>query len=182
MSFAVFFIAFLAVAVIVAIALLSRRHTQIRSWHQALGELQPINTAAFRLLTDPAEEAFMRRHVAGNVLKRLLLKRQKLTIAYLSAIGTNAALLLQVAEECERSSDADVRAAAAKLTRTAGALRIQVLVLSLQLRTRVILGDPSDRLAAARTAYESLGEAFSLLIKLQDPAAASRARAALQVG
>lgn len=184
MSVVVVAIVLLAVSLLLAAAVLGWRYRSaaVRDWQAALKQLEPVNVRAFRLLIDPGEERFMRRHLSPGDFQRLWSKREKLTALYLSAIAHNAALLLGVAAECAKSQDPDVREAAVALSRTAGTLRIQVLVLSVRLKMRIVFGDQTSRLGDAHAAYERLTEMFTALVKLQEPSGVSRARAALQAG
>ncbi len=89
----------LALFVLAFFAYATRRHAaQVRSLEDFRARWQAVDLEAFANLIDPAEERYLREHLAPSVFRRL--QRQRLQVAheYLGRVGQNAQLMVQAGQ------------------------------------------------------------------------------------
>lgn len=142
-------------------------------------QTRPVDIAAFRNLIDPAEEDFLRSHLASHVFRSVQRQRTRAAILYVKSAAHNASVLLRVGEAARRNPDPQVSLAAQQLVNTAMRLRIYALLALLKLYpATVIPGAPVSGEAVAN-AYQQLTSVVSQLTRLQHPARAIRITAAL---
>ncbi len=118
--------------------------------------LRSVDVEAFRNLIDPAEEEFLRVHLAPTEFRRIQRERLRAAVDYVSAVAKNAAVLLRVGEEASRNSNAETAASAQHLVDTALRLRLYALQGLIVLYLGIIL--PGRRISVIRIAerYEQV--------------------------
>jgi hypothetical protein len=143
------------------------------------GRTQPVDLLAFRNLTDPAEEQYLRDHLPAREFRVVQRKRLWAAIAYLDGVAANAALLLRLGEAARRSANPQI--AEAGLLLVNNALRVRLYAISAQVRFYAAILLPGMRIspAAVSALYEQLTGTASRLGYLQNGAPAQRTVAIL---
>ncbi len=86
--------------------------------------LLPIDIHAFRNLTDPEEDEFLRSQLPPGQFRMIQRERLRAAIAYVWCAARNAAILIQVGESAQHSPEASVAEAGQHLVESAVQLRI----------------------------------------------------------
>jgi hypothetical protein len=143
------------------------------------GKTQPVDLAAFRNLTDPAEEDYLRTQLPAREFRRLQRERLRASLEYVGRAARNAALLVRLGEAARRHPDPAVAQAARELVDDALRLRLYALLAGAKLRARLLL--PGARLSPASLLerYQRLTETVGRLSRAQNPSFAGRITAAL---
>ncbi len=136
--------------------------------------IQPLDLEAFRNLTDPGEDEYLRRRLPPARFRAVRRARLRAMAAYVQAAGRNAAVLVRVGEAARTSSDPRVADAAHQLVNQALLLRRNTTVAI----ARIYIAMPwaNSRLGAPRVVddYEQLSDSAMLLGRLQNPATTVR--------
>ncbi len=129
-----------------------------------------VDIDAFRNLTDPGEEDFLQSRLPGSTYRQVRRQRLRATLAYISCVAKNAAVLTRMGEEARRSSDASVAEAGSRLVDNALRLRLQTLQVKAKIYVQMIhpgVRTPSGELVSQ---YEQMTRQSVLLGRLQYPA------------
>jgi hypothetical protein len=151
----------------------------IQSVEELEGQTQPIDLEAFRNLMDPAERDYLREHVSRADFRRLERQRMRAARVYVRRAAHNAAVLVRLGEAAQASADAEIARAGQELVNSALQLRLNALVVEGQLLARMVLPSGGPGSAAILENYQGLIDRVSRLCRLQHPAYAARAAAAL---
>jgi len=132
--------------------------------------IRPIDIEAFRNLIDPAEESYLRRRLPPAQFRVVRRERLRAMAAYVHLAGSNAAVLVRVAETALATGDPQVAEAARQLVNDALLLRRNAAVALA--RIYLALAWPNSGFAAVRVAerYQRLSSTAMLLGRLQNPA------------
>jgi hypothetical protein len=136
----------------------------------AVTTVRPIDLEAFRNLTDPAEDAHLRRRLPPSLFRSVRRARLRAMAAYIQVVASNAAVLVRQGQAVLAAGDSRYAAAAHTLVNDALLLRRNATVALL--RIYVALAWSGSGVPAARVVdgYESLTGAAMLLGRLQNPA------------
>jgi hypothetical protein len=150
------------------------RRGEIVSIARGAAQIQPVDIQAFRNLIDPAEDDYLRRHLAPKALRRVRRARLRAMAAYVSQAGRNAAVLARIGEGALDSNDAASREAAARLVNDALLLRRNAALTLLKIY--VVLAWPNSSRGAVPVVegYERLSGSAMLLGRLQSRGTAVR--------
>jgi hypothetical protein len=88
-----------------------------------LEQLCSVDLRAFRNLTDPEEEEYLRRSLPPADFRHIQRERLRATMDYIKGAASNAAVLMRVAEAARHSPDPATAQAAARLVDDAIRLR-----------------------------------------------------------
>jgi hypothetical protein len=143
---------------------LSRRSANL------IGTIHPIDVEAFRNLTSPAEDDYLRRSLTASQFRRVRRERLRAVVAYIHVVAENAGVLVAVGESALASGDRRLAEPAQALVNDALLLRRNAT--AAMARIYIALAWPSSGFAAIRVAdrYEQLSGAAMLLGRLQNPA------------
>jgi hypothetical protein len=143
------------------------------------GRTQPVDLEAFRNLTDPEEERYLKEQLAPAEFRALQRERLRAALQYVRRASRNASILLRVGESARGSADPQVARAAGELVDGAVQLRMYALLAQGLLHARILV--PGARWSPTRVAtdYQSLRERVGRLSRLQRPEQAGRIAAAL---
>ena len=143
------------------------------------GRTQPIDLIAFRNLTDPAEEQYLRDHLAGREFRRVRRQRLWAAIAYMDCVALNAAVLLRLGEAARRSPNPEVAAAGLRLVNDALRVRLYATLARARFYAAILL--PGVRVSPATLSelYEQMSGTVSRLGYLQHGSAFRRVAAVL---
>ena len=174
MTLAIVLVISAAVALCVILCITVSRGLQISRQPGLAEQLQPIDIDAFRNLVDPAENAYLRRRLPDSEFRKVQRARLRAMIAYIQAVGRNAAVLTRIAQNALVASDPHTVEAAQRLLNDALLLRRYAAVALFKIY--VTLAWPSSSLSASPilTGYERLSGSAMLLGRLQNPAAPVR--------
>jgi hypothetical protein len=167
----------LALAFILSVAV--TRSLQVKGSAGTAVAIRAIDVEAFRNLIDPAEDRYLRRRLPPAEFRLVRRERLRAMAAYVQLAGSNAAVLVRVAEASLASGDPHVAGAAQQLVNDALLLRRNTTVALA--RIYLALAWPSSDFAAARVVerYEHLSGAAMLLGRLQNPVVPVRLSASL---
>jgi hypothetical protein len=142
----------------------------IKSPEDLRTQLCIVDIDAFRNLTDPIEEEFLQTHLSRREYRKLQRYRLRATLAYVSCVAKNAAVLIRMGEEARRSADASVVEAGTKLVNNALRLRLQTFQVKAKVYLQIVypgVRTPSEELVSQ---YEQMTRQGMLLGRLQYPA------------
>jgi hypothetical protein len=142
----------------------------IKSPEDLRTQLRVVDIDAFRNLTDISEEEFLQSHLKRSEYRKIQRQRLRATLAYVSCVANNAAVLIRMGEAARTSTNPSVVEAGTKLVNNALRLRLQTFQLKANLYLRLVypgLRIPSGELA---NQYEQMTRQGVLLGRLQYPA------------
>jgi hypothetical protein len=163
-------ILFALLAVLLIIRLAKGRASGIKSPEDLRSQLCTVDIDAFRNLTDSSEEEFLQSHLSPSSYRKVQRRRLRATLAYVSCVANNAAVLIRMGEEARRSSDASVAEAGIKLVDNALRLRLQTFQVKAKVYLQII--HPGARTLSVElvSQYEQMTRQGLLLGRLQYPA------------
>jgi hypothetical protein len=146
------------------------RSLQTTGGAKLTGEIQPVDVEAFRNLASPADDVFLRAHLAPVQLRMVQRARLRAMAAYVQVAGHNAAVLARIGQAALAGGDPRTRAAAERLVNEALLLRRNAAFALF--RIYVALAWPDSGSGATRIVdrYERLHGSAMLLGRLQNPA------------
>ena len=120
------------------------------------GKTHPIDLLAFRNLTSPVEEQYLREHLPPRTFRSVQRQRLLAAIAYLDCVSDNAAILLRLGEVARRSPNPQV--AEAGLLLVNNALQVRFYAFSARVRFGVAFVFPGLQASpsAVSDSYEKL--------------------------
>jgi hypothetical protein len=143
------------------------------------GCTRPVDLEAFRNLTDPREEQYLRERLAPAEFRAVQRERLRAAVGYVRRAAHNASLLLRVGEAARRSSDTEIVKAADELVASALRLRIYALLAVGLLHVRILLPQAHWDFGQVAGDYQGLRDRVARLCRLQLPAQAGRIAAVL---
>ena len=164
----------LVIAAVVALGMILRlavnRSLQAKGNSSLAHSIRPIDIAAFRNLSSPVEDDYLRHRLPPRQFRVVRRERLRAMAAYVEAAGRNAGVLVRVGEAALASGDARLAGAAQQLVNDALLLRRNATVALA--RIYLALAWPNSNFAAVRVIdrYEQMSGAAMLLGRLQNPA------------
>jgi len=151
----------------------------VRSLQELEGCTQPVDLEAFRNLTDPQEEQYLREELEPAEFRTLERERLRAALEYVKRAAGNASILLRVGEAARRDANPEIARAAGELAECAFKLRMYALLAEGLLHVRMLV--PDARWSPVRVArdYQGLREQVARLSRLLRPEYAGRISAAL---
>jgi hypothetical protein len=141
-----------------------------KGWPGASGDvehlasnLRSVDVDAFRNLTDPDEEQYLRDHLAAGDFRKIQRARMLAAIEYVSCVARNAAILTRLADAVRHSPNPSIVEAGEKLLDTAIRLRLLAFHAMVKLYLGLVL--PGPRISPARIA-ESYEQMTRLVVML----------------
>jgi hypothetical protein len=179
MTLAIALVIVAAVSLVVILTLAVSRSLQVSANGSLVGQIQPIDVAAFRNLINPAEDDYLRRRLSASEFRVVRRQRLRAMAAYVKTAGRNAAVLIRMAQTALAAADPQTSEAARQLVDNALLLRRNATFALL--RIYVALAWPNSGLAATPIlhGYERLNGSAMLLGRLQNPATPVRISASL---
>ena len=174
MNLAIVLVIAATVALGVILRLAVTQSLQVKQPSDLAVSIRPVDLEAFRNLTDPAEDDYLRRRLPSAQFRSVRRERLRAMAAYVHVVGENAAVLVRVGEAALASGDARFTDAAQSLVNDALLLRRNATVA--MIRIYLALAWPALDFPAGRVIdrYEHLNRAAMLLGRLQNPAVAVR--------
>ncbi|MFZ0807080.1 MAG: hypothetical protein WAN03_12885 [Candidatus Sulfotelmatobacter sp.] len=165
-------IAVLSLAIILRLAV--GRSLQASAGTSLAAQIQPLDVEAFRNLTSPGEDEFLRRRLPASEFRRVRRARLRAASAYVLAAGKNAAVLVRLGQTALPADDASTSEAAHQLVDQALLLRRNCAFALLRIHIALALPVPHQAPTRVLRGYEQLNGCALLLTRLQNPAAPVR--------
>jgi hypothetical protein len=154
-------------------------HVAIASSQDIERLTKPVDLAAFRNLTDPAEETFLRSRLPARAFARVQRKRMLAAVEYVERVAWNSAVLIRLGEVASAAAQPEIVRAGMELKTAALGIRILALQAEGTLYMRAIFPNlqltPRDLVAQ----YEHLREQVAAVCQLQQPTSLAGAMASL---
>jgi hypothetical protein len=163
-------VAFVVLAALVLLRQARGRASRIKSPEDLRTQLRLVDIDAFRNLTNPTEEDFLRSHLTRSKYRKIQRQRLRATLVYVSCVANNAAVLIRMGEAARTSTNPSVVEAGTKLVNNALRLRLQTFQVKVNLYLQLVhpgLRTPSGELVSQ---YEQMTHQGILLGRLQYPA------------
>jgi len=140
-------------------------------------QIKPVDLEAFRNLTEPAEEEFLRAALPVSQFRVIQRNRLRASLDYLAGVSHNAGILLQLGQIAQRSPDERIAEAGRRLSDDALRMRLNSLMAICKLTARYAF--PATGLQAGRVIdrYEQLTSAAVRLGRMQEPEKGTLSRA-----
>jgi hypothetical protein len=178
MSLAIVLVTIAALALIFILRITVSRNLQV-SPTGLEAQIRPIDIEAFRNLTDPAEDEYLRRRLPAAVFRTVRRERLRAIAAYVQLAGQNATVLVRLGQRAMAASNPHTVEAARQMVDHALLLRRNATFALLKIY--LALAWPNSGLAVSPVLddYERLSGSAMLLGRLQNPAAPVRISASL---
>jgi hypothetical protein len=112
----------------------ARRFLDLRNIEHAGDSLRSLDIEAFRNLTDPAEEQFLRSELPPLEFKKIKRERAQAALAYVTVLSRASLELTRFGAAAQRSADPTLAALGRDIANSAINLRLQTLKASANLR------------------------------------------------
>jgi hypothetical protein len=170
MNLSVLLVILAVVSLAIILRLAGRESLLARSETTRGANIRPIDVQAFRSLTNPAEDQYLRSHLPARQFRKVRRVRLRAMAAYVQAAGQNATVLIRAGQAALESGDPRLAPAAQQLVNQALLLRRNTTIAFL--RIHLALAWPGSDFAAIRVVdrYEQLSSSAMLLGRLQNPA------------
>jgi hypothetical protein len=177
-------LSFILVTVALAILLLllyleGGRQRSVGRMEDLAGRTRPVDIDAFRNLTDPKEDDFLRANLRPREFRAIQRERTRSALDYIRNTTHNAACLLRLGEAAARSADPRIAQAGRQLVDSALRLRAYTLLTRARMYLRLAL--PGTPLSYVKFAdrYQRLSGLAGQLALMQHPGQAARLSALL---
>lgn len=132
-------------------------------------QIQPVDVEAFRNLTDPAEEQYLREWLPPGDFRRIQRKRLRAAIEYATGVSHNAGVLLSLGQAARRSPDPAIVEAAGNLVNEALRLRFYSVLAIAKLWVRFAFPDAALQPSGIVDRYQHTTQGAVRLGRLQYP-------------
>ena len=132
-------------------------------------KLRWVDLDAFRNLTDPDEEEYLRANLPASEFRSIERLRLRAAIDYLLGVFHNSALLLHFGQTCRRSSDERVVEVARNLIDNALRLRLLSVLAIAKLCIRIVVPGAVLHPAGIVDRYQLMSDGAAQLGRLQYP-------------
>jgi hypothetical protein len=132
-------------------------------------QIMPVDLEAFRNLTEPSEEEFLRTRLSTRQFRAIQRERLRASIDYLGGVSHNANILLQLGQLARRSPDERIAEAGRRLTDDALRTRLYSMMAVCKLGVRYVFPEAALQPDAVIDRYEQVTEAAVRLGRMQHP-------------
>jgi hypothetical protein len=133
-------------------------------------DIQPLDLDAFRNLTDPAENEYLRQKLSAGDYRSVQRLRLKAMAAYVRIAGQNAALLVRLGASAAQSSDLETASAARELMDSALLLRRNAAFALCRIYAAWLWPNAHFTASSVLDGYRQMSGSAMLLGRLQNPA------------
>lgn len=152
----------LALGILAYVAIRSR--TRQVNLEQQVEAFHALDIEAFRNLTDPAEEAYLRDQLPPAKFRGIKRQRTWAALIYTWEAGRAAKALALVGQAAQRSADPAIKASGVQVTESALQLRLQTIQEGLYLAAEFVL--PGLKSRAVPTLVEQYRQSSETLLRL----------------
>jgi hypothetical protein len=140
-------------------------------------ELEPVDLKAFRNLTEPSEEEYLRTALPAGQFRRIQRERLRAAMDYLRGVSHNAATLLQLGQFAKQSPNPQIAEAARRLTDDALRMRMYSMMAICKLLVRYAFPDAALQPGGVIDRYQQLTSTAARLGRMQTPDGGALSRA-----
>ena len=178
MTLAIILVVAAALALAFILSITVSRSLQVSNTSLA-ERVQPLDLEAFRNLTDPAEDAYLRSRLRPADYRSVRRERLRAMAAYVQVAGRNATVLVRIGQSALAANDSETAEAAHQLVEQALLMRRNATLALLKIY--VALAWPNSGFAAKPIVlgYQQLSGSAMLLGRLQNPAVPVRISAGM---
>jgi hypothetical protein len=130
-------------------------------------QIEPVDLEAFRNLTEPSEEEYLRASLPSREFRTIQRERLRATIDYLGGVSHNATILLQLGQLSQQNTDPQVAEAGRRLTDDALRMRMYSMMAICKLGVRYAFPDASLQAGGVIDRYQQLTSAATRLGRMQ---------------
>lgn len=177
-AFSIFVIVALAVVSLLWIVVRGRANP-VTDWEALPQRIQPVDLEAFRNLTDPAEETWLRSQLSPNDYAAVRRERLAAAIDYLARTNGNAAVLIRLGQAAEHTADPALVAAGRELVATAMRTRWYTVQAMVRLKAAAVVPLAPGSIASLAEQYQALRDGVDRVSRLRSPVLAARMAAAM---
>jgi hypothetical protein len=152
---------------------------EVRRIDDLAGRMQPVDLLAFRNLTDPQEDLFLRINLSPGEFRSIQKLRMRAALEYVQGASENAAVLLQLGQLAAQSDDVRTAQVGRELVDNAVQLRLYALLAAGKLYIRLVVPQANLSPAPLVQHYQRLSAVAGHLVAVQDPVRATQISAAL---
>jgi hypothetical protein len=160
---------------VLVLAVTRRRSSLEVSGAELTAQLHRVDIEAFCNLVDPDEESFLRTNLPRALFRSIQRERLLAAADYVAAVSHNAAVLTRLGESARHHADAVVAQTAEQLANRAVRLRLQCLLVTLNLWTAIVLPGASLSSVSFVEHYEQINGLTRNLLRLRAPQDSSQA-------
>jgi hypothetical protein len=161
---------FLAAAAIVLFVAMTVRRILVRGNDVDLSQqVQPVDLEAFRNLTDPAEEQFLRERLKPAEFRTIQRERLRTAIEYVGGVSHNAGVLLSLGQSARENADPVIAEAGGNLVDEALRLRLYSTLTISKLWMRYLFPEAQFQPSGIVDRYQHATEGAVRLGRLQYP-------------
>lgn len=143
---------------------------RLRSDDADLGQqVRPVDLEAFRNLTDPAEEQYLRDRLPPSEFHMIQRERLRAAIEYVGGVSHNAGVLLNLGQIARQNHHAPIAEAGRNLVDEALRLRLYSVLTISKLWMRFLFPDMVSQPSAIVDRYQHVAEGAIRLGRLQYP-------------
>ncbi|HST11866.1 MAG TPA: hypothetical protein VLL05_15930 [Terriglobales bacterium] len=132
-------------------------------------QIKPVDLEAFRNLTEPYEEEFLRSSLSSAQFRAIQRERLRASIDYLGGVSHNAGILLQLGQVARRSPDERIAEVGRRLTDDALRTRLYCMTAICKLGIRYVFPDAALQPGTVIERYQRVTEEAVRLGRLQYP-------------
>jgi len=132
-------------------------------------QIRPVDLEAFRNLTDPTEEQFLREHLSEREFRTIQRERLRAAVEYVGGVSHNAGILLRLAQAARQSPDLKVAEAGQKLLDDALRLRLNSILVGIKLRVELAMPGRAFQPSGIVDRYQQVTELAVRLGRMQYP-------------
>jgi hypothetical protein len=149
----------------------------VRNAGELLVALRPVDMQAFRNLTDPAEEAYLRRALPPSDFRHIQRLRLRAAAEYVSRLAYNASLLMRLGASARHHADSEVAKAAQEMMAGALELRLNAVLALCVLYARMMIPQTELRVSGVLDSHNRTRADMVRFSRLQAPTLVSRLEA-----
>jgi hypothetical protein len=169
MTLAVILIISAVIALILVLRVAVRSRLQIRD-RDAISAVQPIDLDAFRNLSDPAEDVYLRNRLIPSEYRKVRRLRLRALAAYVQVAAQNAVQLVHLGQSALDSRDPKTVTAARDLINDALLLRRNAMFAMFRIYVAWTWPNADFTPSSLLEGYRQLNGSATLLGRLQNPA------------
>ena len=132
-------------------------------------QVRSVDLEAFRNLTDPAEEQFLRERLPPAKFRAIQRERLRAALDYVSGVSHNASVLLSLGQAARQNPDAQIAEAGRVLVDEALRLRLYSVLTMSKLWFRFVFPDAAFQPSGIVDRYQHVSEGAVRLGRLQYP-------------
>ncbi len=172
-------IAFAVTLIVVVFRAALGQRTAVQSLDDLRRLTKPVDLQAFHNLVDPAEERYLRQHLAPADFRPLQRQRMLAAAEYVSRTAHNAGIVLRLAQRAKQDAEPAVAMAADELSQRALRLRLSAYMVLCKIYAQVALPGAQLSLNDIAGSYQHLTDHLGHLVRMQRLNQVSRVAATL---